>query len=67
MKCCQIVRNYYALFTLGQSQEVFGAVMSVMTFSSEEEAIERANNTEFGLAGGVFTRFLNDCILINAK
>ena len=41
--------------------------MSVMTFSSEEEAIERANNTEFGLAGGVFTRFLNDCILINGE
>lgn len=36
--------------------EVFGSVMSVLEFTSEEEVIDRANNTEFGLAGGVFTR-----------
>ena len=37
-------------------QEVFGPVMSVLTFESEQEVIQRANNTEFGLAAGVFTR-----------
>ena len=37
-------------------EEIFGAVASVVTFDSEEEVIERANNTRFGLAGGVFTK-----------
>jgi betaine-aldehyde dehydrogenase len=39
-------------------EEIFGPVMSVLGFSSEEEAIERANDTEFGLSAGVFTRDL---------
>lgn len=39
-------------------EEVFGSVMSVLSFSSEEEVITRANDTEFGLAGGVFTNNL---------
>jgi betaine-aldehyde dehydrogenase len=36
-------------------EEIFGPVMSVLTFESEEEVIRRANDTEFGLAAGVFT------------
>ena len=36
-------------------QEIFGPVMSVLEFESEEEVIARANATEFGLAAGVFT------------
>ena len=36
--------------------EVFGSVMSVLPFDTEEEAIKRANDTPFGLAGGVFTK-----------
>ncbi len=39
---------------LGQT-EVFGPVLSVMKFSSDEEAIEIANGTQYGLVGGVFT------------
>lgn len=37
-------------------EEIFGPVMSVLSFDSEEEVIERANATEFGLAAGVFTK-----------
>jgi betaine-aldehyde dehydrogenase len=37
-------------------EEIFGPVMSVLTFDTEEEAIARANATEFGLSAGVFTR-----------
>ncbi|XP_046555608.1 4-trimethylaminobutyraldehyde dehydrogenase-like [Haliotis rubra] len=40
-------------------EEVFGSVMSVLTFDTEEEVLRRANDTEFGLAGGVFTRDLS--------
>ncbi|MFD2858467.1 aldehyde dehydrogenase family protein, partial [Salininema proteolyticum] len=36
-------------------EEVFGPVLSVETFTSEEEAIALANDTEYGLAGGVWT------------
>uniref|UniRef100_A0A8C8G3K0 Aldehyde dehydrogenase domain-containing protein n=1 Tax=Oncorhynchus tshawytscha TaxID=74940 RepID=A0A8C8G3K0_ONCTS len=37
-------------------EEIFGPVMSVMPFDTEEEVLKRANNTTFGLASGVFTR-----------
>ena len=40
--------------TLAQ-QEVFGPVMAVLDFETEEEVIARANATDFGLAAGVFT------------
>ena len=36
--------------------EVFGPLMSVLSFDTEDEALDRANATEFGLAGAVFTR-----------
>ncbi|WP_298723141.1 betaine-aldehyde dehydrogenase [uncultured Oceanisphaera sp.] len=36
-------------------EEIFGPVMSVLTFEHEEEVIARANDTETGLAAGVFT------------
>jgi betaine-aldehyde dehydrogenase len=36
-------------------EEIFGPVLSMLTFDTEAEAISRANNTRFGLAAGVFT------------
>ena len=39
-------------------EEIFGPVMSVLSFDGEDEVISRANDTEFGLAAGVFTRDL---------
>ena len=36
-------------------EEIFGPVMCVLDFENEAEVIERANATEFGLSGGVFT------------
>src|SRR6056297_3094853 len=49
------------LFTdVGQSnrivqEEIFGPVLTIQTFRTPEEAIEKANNTPFGLAGGIWT------------
>ncbi|WP_131193986.1 betaine-aldehyde dehydrogenase [Lichenihabitans psoromatis] len=37
-------------------EEIFGPVMSVLVFDHEDEVVERANDTEFGLAAGVFTK-----------
>ncbi|GAB0119718.1 betaine-aldehyde dehydrogenase [Acidisoma sp. 7E03] len=39
-------------------EEIFGPVMTILTFDDEEEVIARANETEFGLGAGVFTRDL---------
>ena len=39
-------------------EEIFGPVMSVLTFSDEQEAITRANATQFGLGAGLITRDL---------
>ncbi|WP_237212580.1 betaine-aldehyde dehydrogenase [Ruegeria lacuscaerulensis] len=39
-------------------EEIFGPVLSILEFTDEEEVIRRANDTEFGLAAGVFTRDL---------
>ena len=39
-------------------EEIFGPVMSILVFDSEDEAVARANATPFGLAAGVMTRDL---------
>ena len=39
-------------------EEIFGPVLSVLDFETEDEVMGRANATEFGLAAGVFTRDL---------
>lgn len=39
-------------------EEIFGPVMTVLPFDSEDEVVARANATEFGLAAGVFTQDL---------
>jgi aldehyde dehydrogenase (NAD+) len=36
-------------------EEIFGPVLSVMTFRTPEEAVEKANNTPYGLSAGVWT------------
>jgi aldehyde dehydrogenase (NAD+) len=40
-------------------EEVFGPVTAVMPFDTAAEAVAMANDTEFGLAGGVWTRDLD--------
>lgn len=40
-------------------EEIFGPVMSILIYDTEEEAIQRANDTRYGLAAGVVTRDLS--------
>ncbi|MEI6130371.1 MAG: aldehyde dehydrogenase family protein, partial [Planctomycetota bacterium] len=36
-------------------EEIFGPVLTVMTFRTPEEAVEKANNTSYGLSAGIWT------------
>jgi betaine-aldehyde dehydrogenase len=40
-------------------EEIFGPVMSILTYTSVDEVVARANDTDVGLAAGVFTQDLN--------
>lgn len=48
-------------------EEIFGPVMCVLDFETEEEVIKRANDTEFGLAAGIFTNDLTRAHRVIAK
>ncbi|MEH6773542.1 MAG: aldehyde dehydrogenase family protein, partial [Cereibacter changlensis] len=55
---CYVQPTVFADVTDGMTlacEEVFGPVMAVLDFDTEEEVIARANGTDFGLAAGVFT------------
>ncbi|MEL6807755.1 MAG: aldehyde dehydrogenase family protein, partial [Pseudomonadota bacterium] len=47
--------------------EMFGPVMSLIPFDTEEEAIARANDTPFGLGSGVFTQNLARAHRVSAR
>lgn len=48
-------------------EEIFGPVMSILRFSDEEEVINRANDTQYGLAAGLFTQNLSRAHRVIAK
>ena len=41
------------------TDEIFGPVAPIVTFDTDEEALELANDTEYGLAGGVYSRSIS--------
>ncbi|ORY67587.1 aldehyde dehydrogenase [Pseudomassariella vexata] len=48
-------------------EEIFGPVMSILTYDTVDEVVRRANNTEHGLAAGVFGRDVNECHTVISK
>ncbi|KAI0136176.1 aldehyde dehydrogenase domain-containing protein [Xylariales sp. AK1849] len=48
-------------------EEVFGPVAVVLTFKTEEDVIKLANDTEFGLMAGVFTRDISRALRVSSK
>lgn len=46
-------------------EEIFGPVLSVMPFDTEEEAIRLANDTPFGLSGSIWTRDLGKALRVS--
>ncbi|MEB3070643.1 aldehyde dehydrogenase family protein [[Mycobacterium] vasticus] len=47
-------------------KEIFGPVLSILRFNSEDEAVQLANNTEYGLAAYVHTRDLRRAHVLSA-
>jgi len=48
-------------------EEIFGPVMAVLDFEDEDDVMTRANDTEFGLAAGVFTNDLTRAHRVAAR
>jgi acyl-CoA reductase-like NAD-dependent aldehyde dehydrogenase len=46
-------------------EEIFGPVMNVLKFKTNEEVISSANNTPYGLASGVMTQSLDNALTIS--
>jgi succinate-semialdehyde dehydrogenase/glutarate-semialdehyde dehydrogenase len=63
--------NFYARTALADvtpqmrmtCEETFGSVIAVTAFETDDEVIERANSTQYGLAAYLYTRDLSDAIL----
>uniref|UniRef100_A0A8B9LPX8 Aldehyde dehydrogenase 1 family, member A3 n=1 Tax=Astyanax mexicanus TaxID=7994 RepID=A0A8B9LPX8_ASTMX len=47
-------------------EEIFGPVQCIMKFKSQEEVIERANSTHYGLAAAVFTRSVDRAMSVSS-
>jgi len=45
-------------------EEIFGPVVTVLTFHSEKEVIYRANNTNYGLSAGIWTRDIGKALRV---
>src|SRR5699024_11737792 len=50
-----IFTDVYNYMRIAQD-EIFGPILSVITFDTEEEALEIANDTQYGLAAGIWTK-----------
>ena len=55
----QLVLNNVTQDMTVAREEIFGPVLSVLEYEDTEEAINIANDTDYGLGGGVFTKDLN--------
>ena len=48
-------------------EEIFGPVLSVITFRSEDDAIQIANDSRYGLAGGVWSGVLEKALRVASQ
>jgi betaine-aldehyde dehydrogenase len=48
-------------------EEIFGPVLSILTFDTAEEAIEIANSTNYGLSSGIWTRDFDTALSVSRR
>jgi betaine-aldehyde dehydrogenase len=48
-------------------EEIFGPVLSILTFETAEEAIEIANSTNYGLSSGIWTRDFDTALSVSRR
>jgi aldehyde dehydrogenase (NAD+) len=48
------------------TEEIFGPVLSMQTFKTEEEAVELANNSSYGLSSVIYTKDLNRALRVSS-
>jgi acyl-CoA reductase-like NAD-dependent aldehyde dehydrogenase len=48
-------------------EEIFGPVLCAKTFKTEQEALDMANDSEYGLAGSIYTKDLTTALRVSAK
>ena len=46
-------------------EEIFGPVATIIKFKTEEDVIKMANDSEYGLGGGVWSRDINRCLRVS--
>ena len=47
--------------------QIFGPVQSILKFKTMDEAIERANKTQYGLAAGIYTKNIDKALVYAQK
>ena len=62
-----ILDNVTKDMEVASDMEIFGPVISVIGFDSIDEAIEIANQSKFGLSGGIITRDMSKAIKVGEK
>ncbi|GAA0326369.1 aldehyde dehydrogenase family protein [Bacillus carboniphilus] len=67
---CQLANGYFVEPTVFKNvtnsmriarEEIFGPVVSIIPFDTEEEAVEIANDSEYGLAAGLWSQNIHRC------
>ena len=48
-------------------EEIFGPVLNVMTFATEDEAVERANDSRYGLSASVWTQNISTALRVASR
>ena len=54
------------MYSLSIALQIFGPVQSIFKFKTVDEAIEKANTTNYGLAAAVFTKDVDKAVTVSA-